>query len=159
MLALKVLGKDLFQAVLFASDGLPAVLDCDNKTPSLTWWHDVFSIYTCVLSHFSCVQLFDTLRTVDLGAPLSMEFSRQGYWSGLPYPPPRDLANPGIKPTSSALAGRFFTTSTTWEAPLNTCLCLNFIFYEDTQHIGLRTRPTPVWSYLYWLHMNDSTSK
>ena len=45
-------------------------------------------------------------------APLSMEFSRQEYWSGLPFPPPGDLLNPGIKPeffTSPALAGRFFT--------------------------------------------------
>ena len=46
-------------------------------------------------------------------APLSMEFSRQEYWSGLPCPPPGDLPNPGIKPASlasSALAGRSFTT-------------------------------------------------
>ena len=46
-------------------------------------------------------------------APLSMGFSRQEYWSGLPFPPPEDLPNPGIEPTSLAfsdLAGRFFTT-------------------------------------------------
>ena len=50
---------------------------------------------------------------------LSMGLSRQEYWSGLPSPPPWDLADPGIKPASlmtSALSGRFFTTSTTWEA-------------------------------------------
>ena len=43
---------------------------------------------------------------------------RQEYWSGLPCPPPGDLPNPGIKPTSPmspALAGSFFTTSATWE--------------------------------------------
>ena len=48
-----------------------------------------------------------------------MEFSRQEYWSGLPCPPKGDLPNPVIKPMSlpaPALAGRFFTTSTTWEA-------------------------------------------
>ena len=48
-----------------------------------------------------------------------MEFSRQEYWSGLPLPPPGDLPNPGIKPTSlmsPELAGRYFTASTTWEA-------------------------------------------
>ena len=39
-----------------------------------------------------------------------MEFSRQEYWSGLQFPPPRDLPDPGIKPMSLALAGRFFTT-------------------------------------------------
>ena len=47
--------------------------------------------------------------------PLSMGFSKQEYWSGLPSPPPGDLSNPGIEP-ASALAGRFFTTSNTWEA-------------------------------------------
>ena len=46
-------------------------------------------------------------------------FSRQEYWSGMPCPPPGDLPNPGIEPTSlmsPALAGGFFTTSATWEA-------------------------------------------
>jgi len=48
-----------------------------------------------------------------------MKFSRQEYWSGLAFPPPGDLADPGIEPTSPAspaLAGGFLTTSTTWEA-------------------------------------------
>ena len=52
---------------------------------------------------------------------LSMGFSRQEYWNGLPFPSPGDLLDPGIEPTSLmslALAGVFFTTSTTWEAPL-----------------------------------------
>ena len=51
--------------------------------------------------------------TVACQAPLSMEFSRQEYWSGLPFPPPEDLPDPGIEPVSPALAGGFFTT----EAP------------------------------------------
>ena len=48
-----------------------------------------------------------------------MGFPRQGYWRGLPFPPPEALSNPGIKPTSLALlslAGRFFTDSAIWEA-------------------------------------------
>ena len=48
-----------------------------------------------------------------------MGFSRQEYWSGLPFPPPGDLPHPGIKsksPESLALAGRFFTSRATWEA-------------------------------------------
>ena len=53
-----------------------------------------------MLSHFSRVQLCATLRTVAHQAPLSMEFSRQGCWSGLPCPPPGDLPDPGIKPAS-----------------------------------------------------------
>ena len=51
--------------------------------------------------------------------PLSMEFSRQEFWSGFPFPTPGDLPDPGIEPASPAspaLAGGFFTTSTTWEA-------------------------------------------
>ena len=65
----------------------------------------------------------DSLRLHGLKAhqtPLSMGFSRQEYWSGLPFPSPGDLPNPGIEPTSltsPALVGGFFTTSTTWEAP------------------------------------------
>ena len=61
-----------------------------------------------------------TPQTVAHQAPLFVGFSRQEYWNGLPCPPPRDLPNPGIEPTSltaPALAGGFFTTSTTWEAP------------------------------------------
>ena len=53
-----------------------------------------------VLSHFSSVQLFTTLWTVAYQAPLSMEFSRQEYWSGLPCPPPGNLPNPRIKTAS-----------------------------------------------------------
>ena len=48
-----------------------------------------------------------------------MGFTRQEYWSGFPCPPPVDLPNLGIEPASlmsPALAGRFFTTSTSWEA-------------------------------------------
>ena len=64
-----------------------------------------------VLSRFSCVGFFVTQWAV---APLSMEFSRQGYWSGLPFSFPGDLPDPGIEPVSRAslaLAGRFFSTS------------------------------------------------
>ena len=76
----------------------------------------------CMLSHFSHIQLCAIIRTGAHRAPLSKEFSRQEYWSGLPCPPPGDLPDPGIKPvslTSLALAGRFFTTSTTWEASIS----------------------------------------
>ena len=52
------------------------------------------------LSH---VQLFATPWTVACQAPLSMGFSTQEYWSGLPFPSPEDLPNPGIKPGSPAL--------------------------------------------------------
>ena len=72
-----------------------------------------------VLSHFSPVRLFATLWTVAHQAAVSMGFSRQEYWSGLPCPPAGDLPNLGIEPMSlmsPALTGGFFPTSTTWEA-------------------------------------------
>ena len=53
-----------------------------------------------MLSH---VHLFETLWTVARQAPLSMVFSRQEYWNGLPFPPLGDLPNPGFKPGSPAL--------------------------------------------------------
>ena len=71
----------------------------------------------CVWSRFGPVQLFAAPWTVAHQAPLSMGFPRQEYWSGMPFPSPGDLPNPGIKPTSPALASGFFTTSATWEAP------------------------------------------
>ena len=62
----------------------------------------------------SCVQLFAIPGTVTHQASLSIEFSRQVYWSGLPFPTPGDLPDPGIEPMTLmplALADRFFTTA------------------------------------------------
>ena len=79
----------------------------------------------CVCMHaklFSYIRLFVTLWTIAHQASLSMGFSRQEYWSGLPCPPLGDLPDPGIKPMSlvfPALASKLFTTSTTWEAQKN----------------------------------------
>ena len=53
---------------------------------------------------------FVTPWTLAHQAPLSMEFSRQEYWSGLAFPTPGDLPDLGIEPASPSLAGRFFTT-------------------------------------------------
>ena len=75
-----------------------------------------------MLCCFSCAQLFETPQTVAHQAPLSMGFSRQEYWSGLPCPPPGDLPDPGMEPASlmlPALAGEFFITNITWEAHLS----------------------------------------
>ena len=65
----------------------------------------------------------DSLQPYQQG-PLSMGFPRQEYWSGLPFPPPGDLPDPGIKPMflmSPSLAGRFFTINAT--IPLDIVLC------------------------------------
>ena len=72
-----------------------------------------------MLSHFCHVRHFATLWTVAHQAPLSMGFSRQEYWSGLPRPPLGDLPKPGVEPTtlmSLALVDGFFTTRATWKA-------------------------------------------
>ena len=58
----------------------------------------------------SPVQLFVTLWTVAHQASVSVAFSRQEYWSGLPCPPPPDVPYSGVEPVSPALAGGFFTT-------------------------------------------------
>ena len=67
-----------------------------------------------MLSHFSRVWHIATLWTVAHQAPLTLGFSRQEYWSGLPCPSQGDL--PNIE-SASASSGRFFTTSATWEGP------------------------------------------
>ena len=79
------------------------------------------SPYACMLNCFSHVLLCVTLWITARQSPLSMGFSRQGYWSGLPCPPPGDFPDPGIEPKSlmsPVLAGRFFTTSATWRTPV-----------------------------------------
>ena len=87
-----------------------------NRIGHLNFWTETVThlkcdcVCVCMLSH---VWLFTTPWTVACQAPLSMEFSRQEYWSGLPFPSPGDLPDPEIEPASLvslALAGRFFTT-------------------------------------------------
>ena len=105
------------------------VYQLNNNTPfsshSILWQqlYFVFTFFTTLLlSHFSRVWLCATLWTVAHQAPLSMRFSRQEYWNGLPCPFPGDLLNPRIEPpspTSLALTGVFFTTSTTWLGTMN----------------------------------------
>ena len=62
----------------------------------------------CCLVAKLCLNIFATPWMVAYQAPLSMEFPRQKYWSGLPYPSPGDLSDPGSESASPALAGRFF---------------------------------------------------
>ena len=78
-----------------------------------------------IVQSLSNVRLFVTAWTVARQCLLSIEFSRQECWSGFPFPSPGDLPEPRIEPgflVSSILAGRFFTTSATWEALLETHL-------------------------------------
>ena len=89
------------------------------------WWATVHGVTeeldrtVCMPSCYNHVQHFAILWTVACQAPLSMGFSRQRYWSGLPCPPPGYLPNPEIEPMFlmfPALVG-LFTTITTQEAP------------------------------------------
>ena len=73
---------------------------------------------SCCCLVIKLLRLFAAPWTVARQAPLSMGFSRHGYWSELPFPSPGDLPDPGIESgdqISPALAGRFFTTSITWK--------------------------------------------
>ena len=92
-------------------------------------------MYVC---RFSRVRLFAASWTAARQAPLSMEFFRREYWSGLPFLSPGSLPNPGIEPVALAspiLASEFFTTAASWEAQLT-----NFFayLYKDT-HIHLHS--------------------
>ena len=78
--------------------------------------------YHYIQSAVQCSVMSDSLEPSGLQpARLLCPWNLPGkkYWSGLPFPPPGDLPGPGIEPASPALAGRFFTTSATWEAPSN----------------------------------------
>ena len=89
-----------------------------------------------------------TLWIVARQAPLSMEFSRQEYWNGLPFPPPGDLPNPGILPVipvSPALAGMLFIISTTWEAPGWGGAVIKCLLWEEMTRLKANHYP----------HMND----
>ena len=108
--------------------GKPFFLLKDNKNFPL-----LDTIVVAVVQLLSCVPLFPNSMDCSRQAPLSW-FSRQEYWSGLPFPSPGDLPNPGIQPTAHALAGRFFTDEPTGEH-LDTILSLqltknNFITYQ-----------------------------
>ena len=100
-----------------------------------------------VLSHFCRVWLCGMLWIVARQASLSMGFSRQEYWSGLPCPPPGVLPDSGIEPASlvsPTLAGKFFTTSPSGKpcltsGSLQICLWPFFSFFERELMQGLET--------------------
>ena len=112
---------DLFLNLFYTSVFSPTKWGCQSATQRLcyrivvrhkrVYRANLFlqsCICACLLSH---VWLFVTLWTVACQAPLSMEFSRQEYWSGLPFPTPGDVPDLGIEPmshVSPALAGGFF---------------------------------------------------
>ena len=102
----------------------------------------------------SRVQLFVTPWTIAHQASLSMGFSRQEYWSGLPNPPPGSLPYPGIEVMSlmsPALSGRFFTSSTSWEAPIKGCEVVKLL-----SHVRLFATP---WMVAYQAPLSTGFSR
>ena len=85
-------------------------------------------------SEVSCLRLFSTPWTVAYQDPQSMGFSRQEFWSGLPFPSPGDLPNPGNKTVSPQLAGRFFTTEPP-EKRLGRFISRYFILYDEIVNV------------------------
>ena len=79
-------------------------------------------LYACMLSCFSHVQFCETLWTVACQAPLSVGFSRQEYWSGLPFPSPGDLPDPGIKLRSPTLQADSLLSELPGK-PIQTTIC------------------------------------
>ena len=113
------------QAVLDKT--LPTCMDCNTEMqchehcPAQRGRSAVCASCACMLSCFSVVDSA-TLWTVDPQASLSIGFSRQEHWSGLPSLPPGDLPDPGIESASlmsPALAGGFFNTSAAWKAQVD----------------------------------------
>ena len=104
------------------------------------WFTGAFSIHCCLVSK-SCP--FATPWTAAHQAPLSMGFSRQEYWSGLPFPSPGDLPYPGIKLMSPALASRFFTTQSP-QYPLSSLV-------STTVHYSFITRTKWQWWCLWFI--------
>ena len=99
--------------------GLPASVRCAFVPEALHPAAVTCSCEILVRWIFSVVSdSFTTPWTVFHQAPLSMEFSRQEYWSGLPFPPPGHLLNPGMEPASPALTGRFLYCWATKQAVL-----------------------------------------
>ena len=90
------------------------LMECPSLTPRNPGDSRPFrrklGIVVIVVKSLSCVQLFATLWTVAYRSLLSMGFSRHEHCSGLPFPTPGDLLNPGIKPTPPALTSAFFST-------------------------------------------------
>ena len=99
----------------------------DQVLPLTSAWTSAQGCGVCTVRPPVCAHVFsrsvvfdsETLWTVACQAPLSIGFSRQEYWSELPFIPPGDLPDPGIEPVSPAKAGGFFTT----EPPGKPCHC------------------------------------
>ena len=114
-----------------------ALIKCLNTFVKVGWKYRVH-----VLVAKSCPTLRGPRQ-----APLHMGFSRQEYWRGLPFPSPGDLPDPGIKPGSSCIVGRFFTVwatrealqSTSWRANSSLKKCANKILSRTSNYQAVQS--------------------
>ena len=152
-----------------------------DEMKGLNEQRDISSVRVVVIQLLSHVQLFETPWMVAHQAPLSMEFSRQEYWSGLPFPPPGDLPNPGIKPRSPALQadslpseppGKPCEMNTIlkflrmmWEKSHPFILINNIstvetkpILHEKHQHFCVKQHKVQILKYYVFSHQNDQSN-
>ena len=121
-----------------------------NWVTELNWSLSVFWLLVYMHAQLlSCVWFFETPMTLARQAPLSMEFPR--HWSGLPFHPPGDLPNPGVKLISPSLAGWFFTTEQFWV--FRPCRCIN------SSSPSVYSCPSPLVVSLYFLPPFSLTMK
>ena len=122
----------------------------------------LYSLCAWMLGVLSWVPLFTTPWTAARQAPLSMGFSRQEYWSGLPCPPPEDHPNPGIEPmppAAPALQGGFFAEEPLWKPLLNDSILIysvviqkHFVVYLGLWGVGgAYTKPGKYIPFLFLL--------
>ena len=122
-----------------------AVSNCGTSAQSLI--SSLASVCVCVCYSLNHAQLFATPWTVAHQSPLSMGFSRQEYWSGFPFPPPGDLANPRIEPKSPALQADSFLS----EPPGKLSFCL-----LRPKWAGARTSPARLLRPSLWKSLEES---
>ena len=102
----------------------------------------------CAIQLFSCSVMSDSFATpwtVSCQAPLSMGFSRQEYWSGLPFPSPGDLPDLGLALMFPTLVGRSLTTEPPGNPKYSRCLLLNYFVYGSVYMKIMASGPITSW--------------
>ena len=112
----------------------------------LSW---VYSFCCCLVNQVVS-NTFVTQWNVACHAPLSMGFPKQEFWSGLPFPSPGDLPDPGIEPTSHALAGGFFPTEPLGKPHI---LSNDTLFLNKSMFFIYISSPSPPHTCTYYKHI------
>ena len=130
----------IFMHIYFTHNSL-YISTCIHSIPVRTCMHEVKSL--------SRVRLFGTLWTVAHQAPPSMGFSRQEYWSGLPFPSPEDLPDPGIKSRSPKLQAGALTSEPPGKPYTNMSTCMYTCIFLHTHIHTYIFMYTHVCMYIY----------